>query len=852
MNSISNKFVIQPRMLSQSALSCPISDPLFKATNLINKATVSSLKLSAICLLIGRLLFVFMFMSLVCAPKLGAVAKEVFATDNNSEGFPRPNSFLNEIQMGTPPKRYLTSLEHKRTLLNRKEITLPIIKKDFEIDENNYVIVSFQSLDFDNESKIFLLWNAIDQTNLRSNIFGKILSKTGDVIKHQFQINDPNMNAVFPKLTKLADGRVLITWIDLSTSMTNVQGKIFSSSALIVSEDTPTISFTSYAGRTPHLVISLPNKNYMMIWSSPSPKALYRIIINSNNSVVKPEYSLVEDPATYTNFKYFLLSNGDIFVSWEARPNSDTVKLYGVTMNQNGNIISGPERIEYPYNQLDASFKDIATGELVAVWAGWKDMIQGYAIFLSLFDSNRIALPAVQINDVEENCLDPKVNLISDNKVLVTWASYSSEGKMKIKGKIVQIKISDSHSAHQTIIESVTSELLISQDFSVSLSILNSDHRNKIYTVDKFNGNFLVSWIKSADENNTNSDIMFTIIHKTGSILMKERKMNIQGTQIQSHHILLCDDSVILSWQAESKIWSKVFKALPTANSIPAIANPIPNTEIAPQDNFSIKLPSNIFVDDPNDTLTYSMDCKGLEITFDPVTNRISGRIQNVGTYSINYYAQDSYDAIVGTSFVIVVKEKSNHRAQVGRVCGGIVGIAALIFIGYVGYKKYKNGAWQTILRIKRAERISPVKPRRRLSNLNLRDLELNDITPVIIPEKFICPITHEMMSEPLIVLSSADKLPHSYEKKAIEEWLKINKVDPLTRGKIKKISVNKTLKKEIEEYIKGLSVEELRKNRTLRKEIETWISKRGEENLLKDKGLSSIIDTLEKANCNE
>lgn len=66
------------------------------------------------------------------------------------------------------------------------------------------------------------------------------------------------------------------------------------------------------------------------------------------------------------------------------------------------------------------------------------------------------------------------------------------------------------------------------------------------------------------------------------------------------------------------------------------------------------------------------------------------------------------------------------------------------------------------------------------------------------VPMNFLCPITHEVMEEPVIIETG-----HTYEKSAIEYWLKENTTCPLTglEVKSKKLQSNYYLKSSIDEW---------------------------------------------------
>jgi len=66
--------------------------------------------------------------------------------------------------------------------------------------------------------------------------------------------------------------------------------------------------------------------------------------------------------------------------------------------------------------------------------------------------------------------------------------------------------------------------------------------------------------------------------------------------------------------------------------------------------------------------------------------------------------------------------------------------------------------------------------------------------------EDFVCPITHTIMADPVIVVSSGI----TYEKWAIEEWIRHHNTDPCTREVLTETNLvpNRVLKRLIERYL--------------------------------------------------
>lgn len=81
-----------------------------------------------------------------------------------------------------------------------------------------------------------------------------------------------------------------------------------------------------------------------------------------------------------------------------------------------------------------------------------------------------------------------------------------------------------------------------------------------------------------------------------------------------------------------------------------------------------------------------------------------------------------------------------------------------------------------------------------------LYSLSKNDVN---VPPDFICPITHDLMVDPVICEDG-----FSYERSAITEWFSKDKVtSPMTNSVLTSTNVheNEKLKREIENYLKKL-----------------------------------------------
>jgi len=92
------------------------------------------------------------------------------------------------------------------------------------------------------------------------------------------------------------------------------------------------------------------------------------------------------------------------------------------------------------------------------------------------------------------------------------------------------------------------------------------------------------------------------------------------------------------------------------------------------------------------------------------------------------------------------------------------------------------------------------------------------------IPQEFICPLTLEVMDDPVM-----NRAGHSYEQSAIVEWLRQSKdgTCPLTR--------------------KAIKISDFVSNRFLQKKIQVWRQEQGED--LTDSETESSVDDVADAN---
>eukprot|EP00300_Choanocystis_sp_HF-7_P027512 c32644_g1_i1.p1 GENE.c32644_g1_i1~~c32644_g1_i1.p1 ORF type:complete len:273 (-),score=47.72 c32644_g1_i1:89-871(-) len=76
------------------------------------------------------------------------------------------------------------------------------------------------------------------------------------------------------------------------------------------------------------------------------------------------------------------------------------------------------------------------------------------------------------------------------------------------------------------------------------------------------------------------------------------------------------------------------------------------------------------------------------------------------------------------------------------------------------------------------------------------------DIDPALIPDEFVCPITNDLCMDPVVAVDG-----HTYERSAIEEWLKTHNTSPKTNEKLPNTQIlipNRAIRSQIVEFLKS------------------------------------------------
>ena len=172
------------------------------------------------------------------------------------------------------------------------------------------------------------------------------------------------------------------------------------------------------------------------------------------------------------------------------------------------------------------------------------------------------------------------------------------------------------------------------------------------------------------------------------------------------------------------------------------------------------------------------------------------------------------------------LKEKIKNITPKQAIIGTIAGTAGIIISAPLAVAVGAGYLAKTIKDAKDENKKEIEEKKKEIEEQKLNEEEINNfvnkIDDNVIPESFICPITQNIMIDPVI-----SPYGISYEKYAIENWLCKNNVDPFSQKPLKKEQLvrNFALKNAIREFIINFKKDyEKKKNNSLNSQNENVI----------------------------
>ena len=172
------------------------------------------------------------------------------------------------------------------------------------------------------------------------------------------------------------------------------------------------------------------------------------------------------------------------------------------------------------------------------------------------------------------------------------------------------------------------------------------------------------------------------------------------------------------------------------------------------------------------------------------------------------------------------IKEKVKSITPKQAIIGTLAGTAGIIISAPLAVAVGAGYLAKTIKDAKDENKKEIEEKKKEIEEQKLNEEEINNfvnkIDDNVIPESFICPITQNIMIDPVI-----SPYGISYEKYAIENWLSKNNVDPFSQKPLKKEQLvrNFALKNAIREFIINFKKDyEKKKNNSLNSQNENVI----------------------------
>lgn len=141
-------------------------------------------------------------------------------------------------------------------------------------------------------------------------------------------------------------------------------------------------------------------------------------------------------------------------------------------------------------------------------------------------------------------------------------------------------------------------------------------------------------------------------------------------------------------------------------------------------------------------------------------------------------------------------KNEKEEEGGIGLVGGILIGVGALIagIIGKTIYDEITKEKGDE----KNTEEVEKEKEQKEIEKFYQEQKNTTTDEPQSTLDSFICPITQEIMTDPVITPDGI-----SYEKEAIKNWLQKNKYDPITKNPLNNDSLiqNYALKNAIDDY---------------------------------------------------
>jgi len=765
---------------------------------------------------------------------------------------------------------------------NRRPV-LPIASEEALLSTQQSVM-EFSIID--TTSGAFLLWSHNEPGNTNGRIYGGSVTDSCGLSKTQYLISaQDSKTRRNPGLTKFNNGNILLTWVESPTSSSGLAIQVLSSSLSVVTATT--VLSSSYVFRRLFTHVPLDNGNIMIIGETTNNELL-GIIVDNTGDIVTSEIEL-DSSTIHVNVKILKLSTGDIMISWNNGDDTHrTPDLFFIVVSQSGTSVRAFNVLgDTVFYKLPNQMIQLSGGPVANVWS------DGHNLWLNLYDtSSGYVCSHYEVFTDDNNMISsPSFVAFDSSTVLISWIVAPDQApdqsqhvkkdppETNLHWKILQLSVLSCPSSSTP----TTATLVAEGKFRIARPALQSPFL-KVFTTNRV----LIAW--GANSTNILDGANFVIIDNTGKEIVPPQRINgklMEGSSSTPVPLIFSNNNLFFAWTDSKEVpvlKYRCFGNTPIDNYVPEIKS-LAKRSAKSNKEFNLDIS---FIDYDDDALKYFVivpegDNNIPKLEVDQTEGTARGKLHR-NEYTFKFVAFDKYQT--GTPADVVIDVKGSFPWCILLICVGSISIVVALVYWIIRVRRLRKmtnrrrGFSDVVLEIpEQLPEVSepPSSQKKSLLLIDLKNIEVSlglipdDLAkikklpskrgrqddfeeerlvtkPVYIPDSFLCPITRELMSDPVLVVSGTEKLEHTYERTTILEWFMNNKLDPLTRKEVKKLVFNQNLREKIEDFVSKLSREQLKNDGNLRAEIDSWIKRRGTNNVLNDKRLVSLVINLEEA----
>jgi predicted Ser/Thr protein kinase len=287
------------------------------------------------------------------------------------------------------------------------------------------------------DGKFVVAWMSNGQDGSDYGVYGQMYNADGSKYSSEFRVNTYTTNDQSdPSVAGLSDGKFVVTWhsdgqdgsdYGIYGQMYNADGSKYSSEFRVNTYTTNDQSDPSVAG--------LSDGKFVVTWESWFQDGdIYAQIFSSNGSKCNSEFQV----NTYTsnnqeNPSIAGLSDGKFVVTWASwYQDGDRDGIYAQMFNSNGSKYNSEFRVN-TYTTVEQSnpfVSKLSDDKFVVTWQSNGQDGNSVGIYGQIFNTDGTKFfSEFQVNThTVDNQEYPCVASLSDNKFVVTWASYGQDG----------------------------------------------------------------------------------------------------------------------------------------------------------------------------------------------------------------------------------------------------------------------------------------------------------------------------------------------------------------------------------------------------------------------------------------